>query len=166
MNDYTLLYYPNFHPNAGWLRRVLLLSDSVARIVPTDVNIVDPEGLRMLQDSIPGCLKTISPETRDVAIEMYNMPRLAKSFAILARSRKKRSRKEIRITIAKDGSISIAGHVFLHNAKISPKIHEQLDRNGLILRAPFARKVSWLYRKQRVTLFFLLLPKTYPGEPA
>src|SRR5689334_20886536 len=62
MSAYTLLYYPGFHPNAIWLRRILLLADDVVRIVPADANADDPDDLLELQNSVPGCLRAISPE--------------------------------------------------------------------------------------------------------
>jgi hypothetical protein len=133
MTTYTLLYYPGFHPNAVWLRRVLLLADDVTRIVPTDVDAEDPDDLLALQDFIPGCLHAISPEERDVAIENRRMPRLAKAFAFLAQSRRKPSKQTVEIRITKNGFLSIVGHVFLHSAKVSPVIHEELRRNKLVI---------------------------------
>jgi hypothetical protein len=133
MSEYALLYYPDFHPDSVWLRRVLLLSDSVTRIVPTDVELDDPDELHALQDSIPSCLRTISPEERDVSIEEQNLPRLTKAFAFLARSQRKGSKRKITMTISPGGSISIAGHVFLHPGKVSPVIQGELQRHGLIL---------------------------------
>ncbi|MGA2337429.1 MAG: hypothetical protein ABSG08_18820 [Terriglobales bacterium] len=133
MKTSTLLYYPDFHPNASWLRRILLLADDVTRIVPLDVELHDPQGLLALQDSVPGCLRTISPEKADIAIENDHLPRLVKAFAFLARSRSKASKETVTIVIAPDGSSSIVGHVFLHSSKVSPVIHDELRRNGLIL---------------------------------
>jgi hypothetical protein len=133
MKTYTVLYYPDFHPDAVWLRRILLLADEVTRIVPLDVELHDPEDLLALQNSIPGCLSAISPEEGDIAIERDNLPRLAKAFAFLARSRgPKKKKKKIVIEIS-ELSVSIAGHVFLHTAKISPVIRRELRRNGLII---------------------------------
>jgi hypothetical protein len=37
MLQYRVLYYPDFSPDSVWLRRVLMLTDSVMRIVPSDV---------------------------------------------------------------------------------------------------------------------------------
>jgi hypothetical protein len=62
MSKYTLLYYPGFHPDPIWARKVLLLADELARIVPRDVNLCDPDGLRTLQDAVAGRLPTIVPE--------------------------------------------------------------------------------------------------------
>jgi hypothetical protein len=135
MKAYTVLYYPDFHPNVVWLRRVLLLTDQVTRIVPTDVKLNDTEKLLELQDSIPGCLSAISPKEDDIAIERGSLPRLTKAFSFLGRSqRRKTTQRKIVIEISNNGSISIAGHVFLHNAKISPVVNEQLRRNGLVIR--------------------------------
>jgi hypothetical protein len=63
------------------------------------------------------------------------MPRLAKAFAFLAKSRPKRSSEKVKIevVISKTGSISILGHVFLHHAKVSPAIRDELRRNKLII---------------------------------
>ncbi len=135
MNLYTLLYYPGFHPDAVWLRRVLLLADNLTWIVPTDVDTRDPENLLELQESNPGCLQSISPEAHDVAIEEHDMPRLAKAFAFLAKSHPKRSNKRVEITIeiSNTGSLSVLGHVFLHHAKVSPAIFDELRRNRLII---------------------------------
>src|SRR5580692_10433998 len=99
MNPYSLLYYPGFHPDAIWLRRVLLLADNLTRIVPTDVHTGDPDNLLALQECIPGCLQSISPEPRDIAIEENDIPRLARAFAFLARSHPKRSSKRVEITM-------------------------------------------------------------------
>ena len=135
MNAYSLLYYPGFHPDAIWLRRVFLLADNLTRIVPIDVQTGDPDNLLALQDCIPGCLQSISPEAHDVAIEEHDMPRLAKAFAFLARSHPERLNKrvEIKMVISQIGSLSVLGYVFLHHAKVSPAIHEELRRNKLIV---------------------------------
>jgi hypothetical protein len=63
------------------------------------------------------------------------MPRLAKALAFLAKSRPKRSSEKVKIevVISKTGSISILGHVFLHHAKVSPAIRDELRRNKLII---------------------------------
>lgn len=110
-----------------------MLADDVVRIVPQDVDAADPDELLELQDSVPGCLRAMSPEEPDVAIETDDMPRLAKAFAVLARSRRRHSKKKIAIEISRSGSISIVGHVFLHHAKVSRAIHEELRRHGLLI---------------------------------
>jgi hypothetical protein len=133
MTAYNLLYYPDFEPNPAWLRRVLLLADSVTRIVPNDVRLKDSDDLLALQDSSPGCLDQISPEDRDITIESDRLPRLKKAFAFLGRSKVRPPKGTVTISISRDGGVSVDGHVFLHNAKISPAIHDALLRNGLIM---------------------------------
>jgi hypothetical protein len=135
MNNYTLLYYPDFHPDPVWLRKILLLADNVTRIIP-DValrDLDDPDDLLALQDSNPGCLSVISPEKDDVSVESDNMPRLKKAFALLAQAQGRGAKTKVEITLSNDGSVSIAGHVFLHSAKVSPFIYEELGRNALML---------------------------------
>jgi CRP-like cAMP-binding protein len=139
MIEYRVLYYPNFSPASDWLRRVLMLSDSVIRIVPSDVKPDDSEDLLRLQETIPGCLSGIAPEEGDVAIEPGDEPRLRKAFALLGKKSKTRSRK-ITVTIARDGSLSIAGHVFLHDSKISEFIERELRNNKLSIES--LRKLS------------------------
>jgi hypothetical protein len=61
------------------------------------------------------------------------MPRLKKAFAWLAQAQGRGAKTKVEITISNDGSVSIAGHVFLHSAKVSPFIYEELRRNALML---------------------------------
>jgi hypothetical protein len=133
MTNYTLLYYPDFHPDSVWLRKILLLADNLVKIVPAEVrDLDDSDDLLALQESIPGCLSAISPDEHDVSIESEDMPRLKKAFALLRESRGRGGEREVKINISKDGSVSIAGHVFLHSAKVSPFIYEELSRNALL----------------------------------
>jgi hypothetical protein len=132
MSNYALLYYPDFSPDPAWLRRILLLADQVARIVPNDVDPGDPEDLLAMQERIPDCLSTISPEPEDVALESDGLPRLSKAFAYLAESRGSRSAKQIEITFS-GGDVSIAGHVFLHDSKLSSVVRSELRSKGLVI---------------------------------
>jgi hypothetical protein len=97
MNRFTLLYYPGFHPDPVSLRRILLLADDSARIVPTDVPTQDSPDLKALQDAIPECLRSINPDDHDIAFEERHLARLTKAFAFLAQSRKGRAKNEVRI---------------------------------------------------------------------
>ncbi len=91
----------------------------------------------------PGACAQYRPKNAHVAIETQELPRLGKAFAVLAHSRPKRPKKRIAIEISEAGSISIEGHVFLHHAKVSHTIHEELRRHGLLIEG-FADK---LHRK-------------------
>jgi hypothetical protein len=133
VNTYTLIYYPGFYPNPIWLRRVLLLVDDLTRIVPTGVPTQDSPELLALQEAIPECLRSISPEARDVEIENHDIHRLTKAFAFLARSRKPTSRDKVEMVFSNDGSMSISGHTFLHHEKVSPRIYDELSRHKLMI---------------------------------
>jgi hypothetical protein len=134
MIKYRVLYYPDFSPSPEWLRRVLLLSDNVVRIVPSDVTPEDAEDLRRLQDVIPDCLTAIAPEDSDIAIEPGDEPRLARAFELLGK-RSKKSARTIEVIISTDGSLSVAGHVFLHDSKISNFVLHQLRANKLAIES-------------------------------
>jgi hypothetical protein len=132
MVEYRVLYYPDFSPKSIWLRRVLMLSDNVLRMVPSDVKPQDSDDLRQLQDTIPGCLTSVPPIDIDVAIEPRDESRFTRAFEVLGRKSKKDS-STIEFTVSPDGLLSMAGHVFLHDGKLSHFIEHQLRRNGLLI---------------------------------
>lgn len=132
MTDYRVLYYPNFVPDALWLRRVLLLTDGVYRIVPDDISPDDSEDILRLQDAIPSCLESLAPTTNDVSVAYGEEPRLTQFFEALASDRRKRSR-ELTVEMSSGGRVSIPGHVFVHDAKLSDFVVGQLTRNGLLI---------------------------------
>lgn len=133
MNDYRVLYYPDFTPDPTWLRQVLLLSDGVVRIVPSDVDPHDPDAVEELTEEISGCLSTMVPTAADIAIEHGEEDRLARVFALLGKATSQPpSSLNIRIS---DGKLGIAGHVFVHDSKLSDFVRSQLRDNGLVLEA-------------------------------
>jgi hypothetical protein len=134
MVEYRVLYYPHFSPDSSWLRRVLLLSDQVIRIVPSDVKPDHPDNLRRLQDAIPGCLTAVAPDDADVAIEPGDRRRLRLAFELLGKRYKKDS-SSIEITISRNGGLSVAGHVFLHDSKLSDFVVHHLRSNGLLIES-------------------------------
>jgi hypothetical protein len=134
MIKYRVLYYPDFSPSPEWLRRVLLLSDNVVRIVPSDVTPQDADDLLRLQDVIPDCLTAIAPEDSDIAIEPGDEPRLTRAFELLGK-RSKKSARTIKVIISPDGSLSVAGHVFLHDSKLSKFVLQQLEANKLSIES-------------------------------
>jgi hypothetical protein len=134
MNDYKVLYYPDFAPDPTWLRKILLLSDGVVRIVPADVDPKDPDDLKRLQDEMQGCLSSVGPDENDVAIEHGDEPRLARMFALLGQKGKGEA-AHIDITISSDGRLAIADHVFVHDSKLSSFVQEELQRNGLLIES-------------------------------
>jgi hypothetical protein len=136
MIEYELLYYPNFQPDVVWLKKVLLLSDRVNRIVPADVTLHDPDELLRLQAAIPDCLSSIEPRGEDVALENNNFRRLKRAFELLAEANTTHNDRSITITISGD-AISFEGNTFLHASKLSPMILDALRQNHLILDEDF-----------------------------
>jgi hypothetical protein len=134
MDDYRVLYYPDFSPDPTWLRQILLLSDGVARIVPNDVDPDDPVAISLLNEEIPGCLRTIVPTPEDVAIEYGEEERLARVFHLLGQAAAP-ARGTLEIRISDGGKLGIAGHVFVHDRKLSEFVRYQLRNNGLIQEA-------------------------------
>lgn len=134
MVEYRVLYYPDFSPDSTWLRRILLLSDKVIRIVPADVTPDDPDNLRRLQDVIPECLTSVAPEDSDVAVESGDAERLERAFQLLGKTYQKDSQK-IEITVSSSGGLSVAGHVFVHDSKLSKFVQQRLKANRLLVDA-------------------------------
>ena len=134
MNDYRVLYYPDFAPDPTWLRRILLLSDGVVRIVPPDVDPEDPDDLKRLQGDVEGCLSSVRPDAKDVAIERSDQVRLARVFRLLKKKRKNAS-SHCDITISSDGRLAIAGHVFVHDSKLANFVQEELQCNDLLIKS-------------------------------
>jgi hypothetical protein len=132
MPDYNVLYYPDFTPKALWLRRVLLLADSVTRIVPPDVKPNDSEDVLAVQEAVPGSLTSVAPEPRDTAIERGDEERYRRVFGAVAQQRRPDA-DEIRITVSGGGHLAIANHEFVHDAKLSDFVLNQLRVNNLMI---------------------------------
>jgi hypothetical protein len=126
-----LLYYPDFYPDARWLRAVLLLNDEVSRIVPKDVELDDPEPLREIAGEL-GALSKISPEGVHTEPYASSAEWLERALGIIAEelSSQTDSRK-IRITIS-GGRVGFSGHVFLYDQKLSHRVREMLLQHRLL----------------------------------
>ena len=74
--EYTVLYYPSFQPDIGWLRKILLLTDHVARIVPKDADTEDPTPLLDLLNVVPEGLTNLPPNPYDVSLDDLSTQRL------------------------------------------------------------------------------------------
>lgn len=143
MSEYTVLYYPSFHPDPAWLRKVLLLADHVARIVPTEVALGDPAPISELLRVLPDALVNLAPTADDITLDDLSLSRVGKAFRLLSRNPIiPQDRTEL--TIHKGGGISVAGHMFLHRSKVAPEVgrllayHKlaQKDVNAMIRDAP------------------------------
>src|SRR6185503_6472983 len=135
MSRYSVLYYPDFHPDSRWLRRVLLLADEVSRIVPLEADVKDPDDLAALQATIPNCLRSVPPQGHDVTFEASDLSRFVKTFAYIRGLKKGKTgdRQELVVHIAPGGAVSVQGHVFLHDSKMSSAVREELARHGLLV---------------------------------
>jgi hypothetical protein len=91
----------------------------------------DPPGLLALQDAIPNCLHNIAPEPGDIDPDILNIARLEKAFAAISRRRTTKERKRLLVTISGSGA-SVAGHVFLHQSKVSGRIRDLLLGYNLV----------------------------------
>lgn len=130
MKTPPLLYYPDFYPNPTWLRAVLLLNDEVSRIVPSDVKLDDPEPLREIAGEL-GALTRISPEGIHTEPYTASAEWMERAFGII--SRESQSQKARRITLQfSGGHIEYPGNVLLRDGKLSKRVHEMLERYGLI----------------------------------
>ena len=131
MEMYSVLYYPHFQSSPQWLKAILLLVDRVIRIVPRDVDPGDRDQLKELIQKIPGCLESIAPNDFDVNIDDINVLRMSKAFRQIRQNLPMTQSREIQLKIS-GNSISIAGHVSLHQSKVSKQIYDSLIENNLI----------------------------------
>jgi hypothetical protein len=130
MENYSVLYYPHFQPSVQWLKAILLLVDDVTRIVPKDVDPGDNDQLKELTQIIPGCLKSIAPNDFDIDIDDVNMQRMNKAFREIGKNLK--TVENVTVDLRIDKGISVGGHVFLHQSKVSKQIHDALIENKLL----------------------------------
>lgn len=132
MTQFKALYYPSFEPPAAWLRSFLLFFDKINSIVPKDAKYSPSRNILEITDLIPDVFETIAPDEKDIEIDNLNFSRLRKAFEIIKKEQPKKHREQVKITIDHDGSIGIADHVFLHDAKISDNIRSLLEEFELI----------------------------------
>src|SRR5437588_309518 len=120
-----LLYYPDFYPDPRWLRAVLLLNDAVCRIVPSDVELDDPQSLREIEGEL-GALTRIAPDGAHTRPSASSAEWLDRVFGIIARELRSRGNSS-RISIrSSGGSVEFPGNVFLYQQKLSDRVREML----------------------------------------
>ncbi|TET71560.1 MAG: hypothetical protein E3J56_06485 [Candidatus Aminicenantes bacterium] len=132
MQEYRVLYYPHFQPKIKWLKSILLFVDKVIRIVPSDVDPMDSDELKELIHTLPGCLTSISPKAPDTDIDDINLDLMNKAFCFISKKIPKKKKQGIELNFAPNGAISIAGHTFLHQSKVSKKIRDSLIEHKLL----------------------------------
>ncbi|HUU89288.1 MAG TPA: hypothetical protein VMX17_16260 [Candidatus Glassbacteria bacterium] len=132
MTNFVSLFYPSAYPSGSWARSSLLFYDKIRTIVPRDVSISPPWGIKELMDTIPGAIETISPIKSDVQIDTINLDRLKKAFTEIKGKKTREKMSRIKIKIHKTGAIEIEGYAFLHNTKISNEVRNLLEEFGLV----------------------------------
>jgi len=132
MKPPAMLYYPDFHPAITWLRSVLLVTDEVNRIVPTEFPTDDPPALAEMRDAIDGCLINLPPTAIDISPTGDELVRLDRAFASLQRKPPRSERgNAFEIVIHRDGAISFPGYTLLADAKIADEVRSLLQRHHL-----------------------------------
>ena len=128
-----VLYYPNIEPNIEWLKRVLLVTDHIVRIVPEDLTHgTNPEFQRFC-DILPDAISDTQPIDADIKLDEYEMGRLNQAFEMIAASSHQASNMETAIIIGENGSLHIEGHSLLHYSKFSRQIGDLLKHHKLLL---------------------------------
>ena len=128
-----MLYYPGFHPNVTWLRSVLLFTDEVKRIVPTDYPTDDPVPLKSMRDSIDGCLVNLPPAAVDVSPNPDELYRLDRAFRLLQESPTPalEKREKFQVLITKEGNFSFPGFDLMADDKIADEVRQLIKKYRL-----------------------------------
>ncbi len=111
---------------------MLLFVDGVVRIIPEDVDPKDSDVLKTLTNEIPGSLTSISPIPWDIDVEDVDIQRMDKAFRYIAKSLPLMQKGNFELIIGEGGTVSILGHVYLHQMKLSERVRESLIKNNLI----------------------------------
>jgi hypothetical protein len=122
MIKFEALYYPCFEPSANWLRGFLLFFDRISTIVPIEANYNPSSEIEEIIDAIPDGFRTISPKYEDISLDDLNFDRMRRAFELIKKGIPKNKEKTVNIIFTEGGEISVDGHVFLHERKISEKI--------------------------------------------
>lgn len=132
-DKYRVLYYPHFQPNPRWLLKILLLTDQVERIVPEDADTEDSDRIKELIQEIPGALVSESPKNLDIEFDALTMSRLKQAFRFIRERSFPEAKRQFELRFGQGGTLAIDGHVFLHHAKVAPRVRDLLIEEGLLL---------------------------------
>lgn len=131
LNDYRVLYYPDYDPEPEWLRSQLLLVDQVIRIVPESAEHVDPDYIKELKAYLPGCITELSPESRHTQFTKEQLEILDKLFSQFKPTDFKAA--TVGMMVHTDGTVEFPGIAGLHESKMSAEIRELLLQHKLVL---------------------------------
>jgi len=126
---YRILYYPTYDPSEPWLRGMLLLADTVTRIIPDEVNHADPEYIKDILTAIPNAVTRISPQSADTQLDSINLERLERALQLIP---KFYGPQKYILNLHPDGSYSFFDHVFIHESKLSEDVIWLLNRFDLL----------------------------------
>lgn len=134
MPKFEALYYPYFEPPARWLRKHLLVFDTIRTIVPENADHRFSKEVINIGELLSGAFETLPPTDRDKesAYSDFNFERLDKAFEIIAHNSNDASEKLKIIIDKRDGSMKIADHCSLHNDKVTDRIETLLRKYHLI----------------------------------
>ncbi|XVV11414.1 hypothetical protein ACQP2X_42330 [Actinoplanes sp. CA-131856] len=124
----NLLYYPKIEPPHNWLRRTLLLTDSIGIFVPSVDDLDFTDRLYDLQQSLPdGTIREVTADTDDVKLPPDMEFYLDRALGLIARE-PAMSGYQVNITAAGAG---IEGYAFVHESKFTDKSFAMLSHHGL-----------------------------------
>jgi len=112
---------------------MLLLTDEVQRIVPRDAATNDPDSIKEIAQVMPVAFTDKAPETTDIDFDDLTLDRLRHAFRDIRASIGQEGKRRVSLRAHPDGSVSIDGHVFLHQSKAAPRVRALLMEEQMLL---------------------------------
>lgn len=144
MPKFEALYYPDYEPPEKWLRKYLLVFDTIRSIIPITANVKLQDYILEMQDKIPNSFVPESPMKSDLEYIDFNINRLDKSFKLI---KEKERTERVKRTGPKIAKVCFnrkhklfefepsAGEFFIHADKLTQFIYSSLDKHKLIYPA-------------------------------
>jgi hypothetical protein len=127
-NMFDLLYYPKIEPPHTWLRRMLLLADSLSIFVPSVDDLDYTDELLSLREALPtDTIRELTPNDEDLALSPGSREYLERACKLIAAEPQPR---HITVTI-NGGDVGIEGYVFVHQSKFTDETLGILSRYKL-----------------------------------
>lgn len=131
---YRCVAYPAFEPDHEWLRKMLLFTDEIYRIIPLHETGGDSDQLKRLIAATNGAVKVCEPhpyiEISEAAATNFGAALNQPQFIKVAAS------DEIQVVIGPNGTQEVIDWEFLHIEKIGYNVRSELEKRGM-LRASF-----------------------------
>jgi hypothetical protein len=127
------LYYPDFHPGLAWLRSILLITDEVKRIVPSDFPTDDPEPLKEMIGEVEGCLDSVPPLSVEITPSSDELGRLKRAFDEVSKyPAADFTSRGFALKIGPNGELSFPGFTFMADSKICDAVREALEDSRML----------------------------------